>query len=92
MNDADKKEIEQHKEEQHKEEQQKKELGPQIFPFRGKECRDRDAGNEARQAQVGTQRKESHEPEAGHRHWAVQGKERGQEGSCEAVLSIMSQW
>jgi hypothetical protein len=91
MKDGDKEDIEQRKEERYKKGRIEKYLGPQIFSFRRKECRDRDAGNEARQAQVRAQRKESDEPETGHRYRAFQGKKRGQEGSCEAVLNIKTQ-
>jgi hypothetical protein len=60
-------------------------LAPQVFSLGRQERRDRNARDEARQAEKRPQRKESDEPEAGHRHRAFQGEKGREEGSGEIV-------
>jgi hypothetical protein len=61
------------------EEIQRKKVQPQGVILR----RARDEGDEAGQAQVGTQREEGHQPQAGNRDRLVGGAQGGREGSIQ---------
>jgi hypothetical protein len=62
------------------------EIDAQVFAERGQECRDRDAGDEAGQAEERPQRQESDQPETGNCDRALEGAEGRQEGSAEEEL------
>jgi uracil-DNA glycosylase len=59
---------------------------PQVFSIGRKERRNRNAGDEEGRAEERPQRKESDQPQAGHRDWAFESEKGREEGSGEEFV------
>jgi cobaltochelatase CobT len=65
-------------------------INAEVLPICKSECRDRDEGDEERNAEIRPQRQEGHRSEAGNRYRVIEGTEGWEESPGEKILDQAS--